>query len=169
MNYAISLLKHLSAWLIINGWLPMDDRQMRWTTYQVGFFSLLQLACLLFECRLFLIKVLHNVIFFCLIWQVCCGGFLHHEIADTFSSCPFLFYCCWVFFYYYLCFFLCVCVFTYQSPTNPDLALTDCEARCCPWGMWGVREHTNALLPSGLVSKNATSKSISHGPHKTGV
>lgn len=29
MNYAIILLKHLSDRLIINGWFPVEDRQMR--------------------------------------------------------------------------------------------------------------------------------------------
>ena len=44
-------------------------------------------------------------------------------------------------------------LFTYQEMKNPDLAWTDCVARNSPWAMEGVREHTNATLPWGLVSK----------------
>lgn len=56
MNYAIILLKHLSARLIINGWFPVEDRQMRWTSHQIGFFSISLLFNSLvyhFACRLF--------------------------------------------------------------------------------------------------------------------
>lgn len=64
MNYARSLLKHLSARLIINGWLPVEDRQMRWTSHQIGFFSIspLQRGCLPF-----CMQIVFDFFFFCLI------------------------------------------------------------------------------------------------------
>lgn len=90
MNYAISLLKHLSAGLIINGWLPMEDRRKRWTSHQIGFFSisLIQLGCLPFCMQIvFDYGVLYNLLFFVLLncsqfsrWEHC-GGFWHHEMA----------------------------------------------------------------------------------------
>lgn len=67
MNYAISLLKHLSARLIINGWLPVEDRQMRWTSHQIGFFSisLIQLGCLPFCMQIvFDYGVLYSLLWF---------------------------------------------------------------------------------------------------------
>lgn len=75
MNYAIILLKHLSDRLIINGWFPVEDRQMRWTSRQTGFFSisLIQLGCLPFcmqivfhydapKCLLFFCKSLFLIV-----------------------------------------------------------------------------------------------------------
>lgn len=95
MNYAISLLKHLSARLIINGWLPVEDRQMRWTSHQIGFFSisLIQLGCLPFCMQIvFDYGALYNLLGFFLVCfvllncsqfsrRVLCGVFWHHKMA----------------------------------------------------------------------------------------
>ncbi len=131
MNYAISLLKHLSARLIINRWLPVEDRQMRWTSHQIGFFSisLIQLGCLPFCMQIvFDYGVLYNLLFFVLLnciqfnWWVCCGGFWHHEMAARdLKSHP-------VLHRLLLSPFFCVCVY---------LSVTD-KSRFGPNRLWGL-------------------------------
>ncbi len=68
----------------------MEDRQMRWTSHQIGFFSisLIQLGCLPFCMQIvFDYGVLYNLLFFVLLncsqfsRRVGCGGFWHHEMA----------------------------------------------------------------------------------------
>lgn len=135
MNYAISLLKHLSTWLIINGWLPVEDRQMRWTSHQIGFFSIspIQLGCLPFCMQIvFDYGVPYNLLVFVLLnciqfngWGRF-GAFWHLEMAARDSKSHLVLH--------RLLLSPFLCVFTYQQPTNPDLALADCK-RYCPWGM----------------------------------
>lgn len=52
---------------------------------------------------------------------------------------------------------------------NPALAKTVCVVCRNPQAMGDVGEHANANLPLGIVSKNATIKTIPFGPHGTWV
>ena len=143
MNYAISLLKHLSAWLIINGWLPVEDRQMRWTSHQIGFFSipLIPLGCLPFCMQIvFDYGALYSPLLFLCVSHLDCTRSSRWEFlkitkmaAGDVKSHPVLHRL-----------FLSPhppppLLFTYQYPTNPDLALTDCGARFCPRGVLGCQ------------------------------
>lgn len=114
----------------------MEDRRKRWTSHQIGFFSisLIQLGCLPFCMQIvFDYGVLYNLLFFVLLncsqfsRREHCGGFWHHEMAGRdLKSHPVLHRLLLSPFFFF--FSLSVCVY---------LSVTD-KSRFGPNRLWGL-------------------------------